>query len=404
MKILAITSAPPWPAAHGAALRNGLLLEALARRHEVDLVTLDRPRAAPVPAPSALGRVVQLCAAPPTLRRRLWVGLRIGAPDLVVRHASVRLRGRAQMLLHSRGYDAVHVAQAQLAPLLHDVHASAASPANRPRLVYDAHNVEWTLQAALARASRGPRAVWAAVQAARLRRLEAWAVRLADCTIAASRGDLASLRALGAAAAVHVPHPVRVPPRPAALEERAERPRVLLAANFDYRPNVMAAEWLFGSIWPRLLRRVPSAELRVIGPRSPDLRPIAPARCVIGGVVDDVDREYARAWLAVSPTAAAAGAPYKVLCALAAGRPVVARRRGYVGLPAPERIGAAAPANADGFLRALVELLTNPAAYRRAAAAGVAYVTAEHSQDRVAAQLLEVYDQLSARARVDAPA
>ena len=40
MKILAVTSASPWPPVHGAAIRNGLRLEMLAAEHEVDLVYL----------------------------------------------------------------------------------------------------------------------------------------------------------------------------------------------------------------------------------------------------------------------------------------------------------------------------------------------------------------------------
>ena len=116
MRILAITSTPPWPATHGAAIRNSLLLEALATEHRVDLVTLDQPDAPMLPAPSSIGDVVQVRAAPPTKWRRLRGGWRGGVPDLLIRHGSRVLRGRVQLLLSSGAYDAVHVAQAQLAP------------------------------------------------------------------------------------------------------------------------------------------------------------------------------------------------------------------------------------------------------------------------------------------------
>ncbi|MDE2903129.1 MAG: glycosyltransferase family 4 protein [Chloroflexota bacterium] len=398
MNILAVTSTPPWPPTHGAAVRNSLLLEALTSEHTVDLVTLDAPGTPAVPAPPGVRRVIQIRAAPPTVWRRLRAGWRGGVPDLLVRHGSRTLRGRVQLLLGRGEYGAVHVAQAQMAPVVRDVWTATPRRVRRPRAVYDAHNIEWTLQQGLARASGGLRARWGRRQAALLRRVEAWLARTADLALAASPDDRASLAALGAREPEYVPHPVRLGAACPGAEDRAEHPRVLFAANFAYRPNVMAAEWLFGQVWPGVARQVPKAELRVVGPQSEQLRPIASAQTTLGGVVDDVDLEYRRAWIAVSPTSVAAGAPYKVLSALAAGRPVVARAQGYVGLPADEGIGVTLPERASDFVSAVTKLLTDPAAHDRAASAGFAYVKREHDASIVGQQLQRAY------ARICAPA
>ena len=402
MNILAITSTPPWPPTHGAALRNSLLLEALAGEHTVDLVTLDRPGAPTIRAPSTIRRVIQVRAAPPTVWRRLRGGWRGGVPDLLIRHGSRILRGRVQMLLTGGEYHAVHVAQAQLAPLIRDAWTAAPSQTRRPRVIYDAHNIEWMLQAVLAQASTRPRAVWARRQARLLRRVEAWVARTADLAVASSPDDRAGLAALGAAAPEYIPHPVLAGPACPGADGRAEHPRVLFAANFAYRPNVMAAEWLFGRVWPALARRLPTAELRIVGPRSNYLRPIVPVQTTLGGIVDDIDGEYQRAWIAVSPTAVAAGAPYKVLSALAAGRPVIARAQGYVGLPADDDIGVMLPTRSDEFVDALTILLTDPAAYERAAAAGFAYVKAEHDAAVVGPRLLDAYSRVQSPATAGA--
>lgn len=397
MKILAVTSAPPWPPTHGAAVRNSLLVEALASEHTVDVVTLDGPNSPEVSAPSSIRRVLQVRAAAPSVWRRLRGGWRGGAPDLLIRHGSRILRGRVQMLLSSDVYDAVHVAQAQLAPVIRDVWTTSSETSPRPRVVYDAHNIEWMLQAALAEASAGPRALWARRQAALLQRVEAWIAGTADLSVASSPDDRAGLAALGAGAPAYIPHPVHVGSATPGRCGRAEHPRVVFAANFAYRPNIMAAEWLFGRVWPLVARELPHAELRVIGPRSEDLHPISPARTTLGGTVEDIDSEYARAWLAVSPTAVAAGAPYKVLSALAAGRPVVARAQGYVGLPAGADIGVTLAAGGDEFAAALTHLLTDRAARDRAACAGLTYIKAEHDAAVVGGQLLDAYARLRGR-------
>ncbi len=391
MKVLAITSTPPWPPTHGAALRNSLLLEALAAEHTVDLVTLDRPGAAPVEAPSSINRVIQIRAAPPMVWRRLLGGWRGGVPDLLIRHGSRSLRGRVQLLLSSGAYGAVHVAQVQLAPMIRDVWTVTPRQFRRPRVIYDAHNIEWVLQESLARAGTLPRSLWARRQAGLLRRVEGWVARSADLVLASSPDDRASLAALGASAPEYLPHPVRLGAAPPGVDGRTGHPRVLFAANFAYRPNLLAAEWLFGQVWPAVTREVPSAELRVVGPQSDDLRSIMPVQTTLGGTVDDIDREYQRAWLAVSPTSVAAGAPYKVLSALAAGRPVVARAQGYVGLPANNDIGVRRPARSVDFVNAVTTLLTNPVAYEQAAAGGFIYVKAEHDASMVGQQLRNAY-------------
>lgn len=402
MKILAVTSTPPWPPTHGAALRNSLLLEALAAEHTVDLVTLDRPGAPKVPAPSSIRGIVQVRAAAPSVWRRLRGGWRGGVPDLLIRHGSRILRGRVQMLLSSGAYDAVHVAQAQLAPVIRDVWTASPGMSPRPRVVYDAHNIEWMLQTALAEASVGPRALWARRQAGLLRRVETWIAGTADLAVGSSPDDRAGLASLGARAPAYIPHPVQVGSVHPGRCGRAEHPRVLFAANFAYRPNILAAEWLFGRVWPSVARELPHGELCVIGPGSEDLHPISPARTTLGGTVEDIDGEYARAWLAVSPTSVAAGAPYKVLSALAAGRPVVARAQGYVGLPAGADIGVTLATEADEFAAALTHLLTDRAAHDRAASAGLSYVKAEHDAAVVGGQLLDAYARVQAQSAAGA--
>jgi len=295
------------------------------------------------------------------------------------------------MLLGGGEYHAVHVAQAQLAPLIHDVWTAVPHASGRPRVVYDAHNIEWMLQRMLAGASTSPRALWARRQAGLLRRVEAWIAHTVDLAIGSSPDDRAGLAALGAKAPAYIPHPVRAREAKPGREGQAVHPRVLFAANFAYRPNIMAAEWLFGRVWPTVARRLPRAELRVVGPQSEDLRPIAPVGATLGGIVNDIDWEYRRSWLAVSPTSVAAGAPYKVLSALAAGRPVVARAQGYVGLPARGGIGVALASGPEEFVEEVTTLATNPAAYAQAAEAGFAFVKSEHDAAVVGQRVLDAY-------------
>ena len=397
MKILAVTSALPWPPVHGAAIRNGLLLEMLASEHDVDLVTLKAPHMTEMPRPSSLGRIVEVVAKEPSLTRRVAVGLRHGVPDLLVRHASWALRGRVQMLLTQHRYEVVHVAQAQLAPLVHDVKSIFPGQHSGPCVVYDAHNVESKLQHDLSNVGRGPRRLWARRQKRLLTKVESWLAKTADLVLASSLSDQSAFESLGGKSVVHLPHPILPKAATSESEARNDRPTFLFAANFFYRPNVLAADWLFCCVWQKVLRKLPEAQLRIVGPDSENIRSRLPPQASIGGTVDDIDSEYQRAWVAVSPTAVAAGAPYKVLSAIAAKRPVVVRGSGYVGLPTASDIGVSMAVTAEGFANELVRLVADADAYESAVARGVEYLKQVHSVEVLRPLILDAY------ARVGAP-
>ena len=394
MRVLVVTATPPWPPTHGAALRNSLFLEILASEHQVDVICLDQTDGLGTSVPDSICHFVRVRAAVPSVIRRLRMGFSQGLPDVIARHSSWTLRGRVQMLLTRDRYDVVHLAQIQLAPLIHDVHTMVTRDVDRTRVIYDAHNVEWLLQAALADVSTGLRSLWARRQARLIRRVEEWVARTVDLSVGSSKNDCAGLVNLGAKSPAYIPHPVRVPSRCPGIDGRNANPTVLFAANFGYRPNILAAEWFFGRVWPEIIRNLPRVELRVVGPGSKALGPIVPARTTLGGIVGDIEGEYRRSWIVVSPTSVAAGAPYKVLSAFAAGRPVVARTEGYVGLAPAEQSGVAIASHPDDFARVTTEMLHDASAYNSAAASGFSYLQAVHNTDTVGSQLLEAYARI----------
>ncbi len=390
MKILVVTPESPWPPTHGAAVRNGHLIRALAQRHTVHLVSVGRPTDSDAHI-EGLGRTRFVRSVTRRPLRR-WLQALLGrAPSLLARHASHTLRAAVQQALLRERYDAVHIEGLQLAPLVHDVRATFAGADSRPFVVYDAHNLEWRLQRDLAGIATGWRRRYATRQARLLRTVERWVVEHADVSIASSEADRQGLELLGGRGVRLVPHPVDVPARRPGKGALTGTARVLFAANFAYRPNRLSAGWMFGSVWPAVVRRMPDAELRVIGPASEQLGAIVPVQAVIHGVVDDIWPEYGAAWLAVSPAEVGGGAPYKVLHAYAAGRSVVVRRAGLAGLADGALSGLIAADTAPEFATAIVDLLRDPERRDAAGAAGFAYVRATHAVGIVGEALGEIY-------------
>ena len=393
MRILVITPQPAWPPRHGAAIRNSHLIAALAGAHEVDTVSL-------VTSPTVEGDAISGVQRSNSVQVRGGGGLsRIanllvgGTPDLLFRYSPHEVRAAVVKYIMDGHYDVVQIEGLQLAWIIPDVLAVFSGSRGRPRIVYDAHNVEWRLQCDLAITEHGWRAIHSRRQSRLLRIAEHDVVSSADLSLASTHDDASALRQLDDSAAIEVlPHPVHVPKRFPGRRGLAENPTVLLAANFGYRPNARGSAWLFGSVWPAVLRAIPEAILRITGPGSDGLRPIAPARSSFGGIVSDIAREYTRSWIAVSPVEVGGGAPYKVLQAYAAGRAVVVRGSGLAGI-AEAGSGGLVTADSEGlFAGAVVDLLRDREWRRDLGTAGYAYVRAVHDAEMIGQRIAEIYD------------
>jgi len=119
-----------------------------------------------------------------------------------------------------------------------------------------------------------------------------------------------------------------VPPlmRPQPLDRsHAEPNTVLVTTNFTYAQNVTSLEWFFRECWPHV---DPAARLTVTGKdENGRLEALCRGqpRTVYAGCLpsDALDREFARAAVAVNPTRSGSGFQIKLLDAIARGVPIV---------------------------------------------------------------------------------
>jgi polysaccharide biosynthesis protein PslH len=147
-----------------------------------------------------------------------------------------------------------------------------------------------------------------------------------------------------------------------------ESATVVFCGVMDYVPNIEAARWLAGDIWPLVRRRRPDARLQLVGsnPTADVANLAAPTAGIeVTGHVADVRPYLWNAALAVAPLLTARGVQNKVLEAVAAGLPAIVTPIVLRGLPSevwPACVGAA---DAEAFADAIVMLLNESAAGRR---------------------------------------
>jgi glycosyltransferase involved in cell wall biosynthesis len=147
-------------------------------------------------------------------------------------------------------------------------------------------------------------------------------------------------------------------------------------------------------VWPRVLQRLPGAELRVVGRHPRRLLRDRAARhadsVTLEGFVPELDAVLSRAAAMVNPLRFGSGVKLKIIEALGAGLPVVSTRIGADGLSVGAEYGILCADQADQFADALAET-THPVRNRELSEAARAHFASTFSRDAVFAKYDAVF-------------
>ncbi|MBA2279812.1 MAG: glycosyltransferase [Acidimicrobiia bacterium] len=370
----------------GGNQRQAYLLEALADITPVDLFVAGAVEDEAVRA--AARRIVEIDAGPrplPTRRieRRGWAAATTWAAGLpldVAAYAPVRDAFARSLQGDRARHETTIVHHGVLAPLLagprfddsrwvlHLFHAAG------DRADQLAAHTDSALKRALLRRD-----------GANARRIEQHAIDRADALVVATPQD--ALRLGRPSTPTHVVDQgidlERFRPAPLPTE-----PVVLFSGSLDYDPNVDGITWFVASIWPLVRRRVPTAELLVVG-----RNPVASVSELadVDGVSVHADVPSMGPWLArsrvsIAPLRVGTGVRVKALEALAAGVPVVGTATALEGIEL-DATHASVAEDVAGFAASVVALLEDDALASSQRTAGRAFVEERHSWQASARQL-----------------
>lgn len=358
-RALLITTENPFPADSGGRLRLRGILDVLARRFAIDLVTYERPESADLAQARSRLNLVQvprtvtpLSAAFRSLYRRRNCGY--------MGHADVDMLTPVRALCSTESYRAVFIDNTMLGYFIPRLRPLQP----RARFVTIAHNFETSLCQQLAGAQRSfARRMLFSLSARHTLREERRVCRQTDLLLATSHEEAASFAALEPAVAgktIVVPSCIDAESYSRVRHRRPDGESIVFSGDMAYFPNVAAARHFHANIFPILRRRRPGVRLRVVG-RNPHPTLVDIARrdpsVTVTGYVDDAAAEIVKSDVVIVPLLHGSGTRLKILEAWAVDRPVVSTAKGCEGLecsPNYDLIVADTPeAFVDGICRLL---------------------------------------------------
>ncbi len=375
MKILVISPFLPYrngPHAGGKFIH--MVLQDLARRHDVDLLARVFPEEKP--HMEETGRLVgnlftvQEGAAASPIAGSMWARL------LSYRH----LGSAARRIVRDGNYDLIIVEYTETGLFL--------KTRGWPPAILDCHDImtkpwyrRWQAARGISRALL--RLVHLASFVAERRTAEKFTVVF---TRSREDADWARKR-LGHRDVRVLPHPAGVDMQ---LFPRKEVPGRLLFLGAMGRPlNVDAAVYFYHKVFPLVRDRFPTAQFWVVGGNPPArLRDLCAgdSSVRVTGFVEDIGECYRSASVFVAPILIGGGIIVKILDAMAGGVPVVTTSHGNEGIRAMPGVDLFVADTAEAFASKVISLLEDDGLRRRIGENGRAFVTKNYAKDRILEQ------------------
>jgi len=179
----------------------------------------------------------------------------------------------------------------------------------------------------------------------------------------------------------------------AAVRETPEPNSLIFTGSFRYFANHEAMTWFLDQVYSQIQASIPEVRLTITGDHA-DL-PLPPATNVtLTGLIDDVRPRVGRAWCSVVPIQSGGGTRLKILEAMALGTPVVTTSKGAEGLDAEHDRHLLIADSPQAFAEAVVRLLCTPELRQRLAAAAYALVSERYDWGAMMPRFLGFLDRL----------
>jgi glycosyltransferase involved in cell wall biosynthesis len=390
----------PYPPDDGARVRMWKILSALARRNEIEVISLAEGSLRDEQAVATMRQAGMETTAIAHNTRLLSAGLRAATSRRSLysaRYVSSEFQRVLRERLRERRYDVVQC---------DFFYMGAYRPAREARAdsalwILHEHNVEYELAASLASAQRGLRALpyraYAELEARRRRREELSVCKRMDHVVTVTKHDRQVLhQALHALPVTVIPTGVDLDYfTPSTLTQVGSTPSGIFVGKMDYRPNIDAARWFCAKVLPLVHARLPDFVFKIVGPDPPaSIRELETANVEVTGWVPDIRPHMREAVVVTAPLLAGSGIRVKILDALAMGKGVVSTSIGCQGIGVEDDVHLLIRDDPASFAEAVVNLILDSGRRGRLEREGRRFVERHYGWPALVDRVEDLYREL----------
>jgi sugar transferase (PEP-CTERM/EpsH1 system associated) len=398
VKLLVLSSRPPWPATRADQMTVERMIRFLAARGvEVDLACFAENENEDRALRGELGPVCRRIATVRLPRWRAYASTALSLPSRVPMQVAYYRCPEMMELVRERvakeRYDLVYVHLIRM--------AEYARRLRVPKVIGLQISQALNLQRMVDNVGDPARRFFYSVEARKVRPYEAEVCRDFDRVFLVGQRDIDEI-----AKTAPVPHALVQPhgqdvPTPARLAAARREPfAIVMSGVMATYTNVDAATWFAREVFPLVEREVPEASFWIVG-RQPQREVLAlarPPRVVVTGEVPDVSDWLLRAEVGVAPLRIGAGMQNKLVQAMAAGLPVVSTPVANEGIRATPDVHLLLREEPRAFADAVIALLRDSKARERLGGAARRFVEQQWTWEAHFERQLEVFAEVARRA------
>ena len=392
MKILFITSKTPLPINEGHALRTFNLLNAVAQKHDVTLLSCvkfpveyqhkdeleklcESVRLFDVPENrsnyrTALSAIVNLAEQRPYISRKYNLST---------------LREEIRSLLARQKFDLVHLDMLPLGVFLDEI--------TIPTLLNE-HNVESALLKRRAEGTANPVVKWYLMgQQKRLELFESQVAAGVSHVITCSDEDKLLLAGMAPKQNISVvPNGVDIDWYTSSGLIKEESSQLVFVGGMNWFPNRDAVVWFDEEIYPLLQQKSPDMRLDVVGRPDPVVHLRNSEQVVMRGFVDDTRVYLEKASIVIVPIRVGGGTRLKVLEAMSMGKAMVSTTAGVEGIRVEHEQHLLIADSPADFVECIIKLNNNPQLRKKFGDAARELACSRYHWDSIGQSLLEAYE------------
>lgn len=399
MKILVLTTKPPWPPHDGSAVASKSIIEGLAMQGvEMALLSITTQKHVAIDNASVNPTL------PLSVYKRLFIDTSVRPVPLVTNfifsstpydierfysHKFMRLIASMPDL---NNYDIIQCEGLVFALYVTEIRALTGA-----RIVLRAHNLEHQIREMMAEDEKFlPKRIYLKNLAGRIRHLESRCRSLFDAIVTITDKDKRWFDDQPGDAPVIVAE-TGVQAITEAVSTQKRRSRVGFIGALDWQPNIRGLIWFIREVWPVIVKQSPDASLIIAGRNASKatVRSLKGPNIIFEGEINDASGFTSSMTVMIAPLFAGSGMRIKIIEAMKAGVPVVASPVAASGVPVTDNHNILLADDSNEFASAVLKMLGDSSESNRITTNAHSLLKDKYDNNKITSHLYGFYKVLT---------